>query len=158
MRRIGYRQFGDLGARVVFILHGLPGSRLDANILWRHEGREGRVDASSSGEAPFTFIGVDRPGYGLSDLPPGWVVRDMAADIVALADYLGVERFAILGASAGGPAAAACATFIPSNRLVGVVLVAAIVDFASSRRVSGPFSDAAEEAKVRSCPFLEGGV
>ena len=59
------------------------------------------------------FFTFDRPGYGLSDPRPGRRVADVAADVSALADHLGLERFAVFGASGGGPHALACAALLP---------------------------------------------
>ena len=46
-------------------------------------------------------------------------------DVVALANALGLERFAILGGSGGGPYAAACAAKIP-ERLRAAVIVSGV--------------------------------
>jgi len=49
------------------------------------------------------LIAPDRPGYGLSDFyPRGRTIADYPDDVVALADSLGVDRFAVFGASGGG--------------------------------------------------------
>lgn len=65
------------------------------------------------------LIGVDRPGYGLSDPKPGRGHADWPADVSALADSLGLDRFAVLGYSRGGRYALACAALIP-ERLTAV--------------------------------------
>jgi pimeloyl-ACP methyl ester carboxylesterase len=54
-------------------------------------------------------ITFDRPGFGRSDRRAGRTVLDTAADIAALADSLGIDRFAVLGVSAGGGHALGCA-------------------------------------------------
>jgi pimeloyl-ACP methyl ester carboxylesterase len=54
------------------------------------------------------LVTYDRPGYGRSDPQPGRRVVDAAADVAALADHLGLEGFAVLGGSGGGPHALAC--------------------------------------------------
>jgi pimeloyl-ACP methyl ester carboxylesterase len=46
-------------------------------------------------------------------------VRDTASDVVALADGLGIDRFAVLGASAGGGHALGCAVAL-GDRVSGV--------------------------------------
>jgi pimeloyl-ACP methyl ester carboxylesterase len=47
-------------------------------------------------------------------------------DVVALADHLGIRKFSVIGASAGGPFALACARFIPASRLRGTTIVCGI--------------------------------
>jgi pimeloyl-ACP methyl ester carboxylesterase len=62
---------------------------------------------------------VDRPGIGGSDVLPRRTFADWPNDVVELADTLGVDKFGVVGWSAGGPYAAACAARI-SARLIGV--------------------------------------
>jgi pimeloyl-ACP methyl ester carboxylesterase len=45
----------------------------------------------------------DRPGYGGSSSQPGRHREDWPSDVAALADRLGVERFAVMGVSGVGP-------------------------------------------------------
>lgn len=71
------------------------------------------------------WLSVDRPGYGGSSPRPGRSVADAAADTAALADAVGVDRFAVLGASGGGPHALACAAALP-DRITGVVSIAGV--------------------------------
>ncbi|MBU6157333.1 MAG: alpha/beta hydrolase [Alphaproteobacteria bacterium] len=93
-RKLGYAQFGPRGALPVFYFHGWPGSRLEAGFFNIHG---------------VQMIGVDRPGYGLSDPHHNRTLADFPRDIEALADHLGLDRFAVVGMSGGGPYAAACA-------------------------------------------------
>jgi pimeloyl-ACP methyl ester carboxylesterase len=55
------------------------------------------------------LITFDRPGFGSSDRRAGRAVLDTAGDVAALADSLRIDRFAVLGVSAGGGHALACA-------------------------------------------------
>jgi pimeloyl-ACP methyl ester carboxylesterase len=64
----------------------------------------------------------DRPGVGGSDPKVPRTLGDWPADVVELADQLGIGRFAVVGVSAGGSYAAACAALIPS-RLTDVAIV-----------------------------------
>jgi len=43
-----------------------------------------------------------RPGYGGSDPQPGRRVADAAADLAAVLDHIGAERFITAGWSGGG--------------------------------------------------------
>jgi pimeloyl-ACP methyl ester carboxylesterase len=54
-------------------------------------------------------IGIDRPGFGRSQFQPGRTYDDWPTDVAKVADRLGIDRFAILGYSAGGPYVVACA-------------------------------------------------
>jgi pimeloyl-ACP methyl ester carboxylesterase len=88
------------GAPIV-VHHGTPGSGL-LHEAWAQ-------DAAARGAR---LIGYDRPGYGGSDRQAGRSVVDAAADTVAIADALGLERFATWGASGGGPHALACGALL----------------------------------------------
>lgn len=82
-------------------------------VMWHHGGLSCRLDARR-GDAVARAAGVrlvapDRPGIGRSTRDPGRTVASWAADVGALADHLGLERFATVGWSAGGPHALATA-------------------------------------------------
>ena len=64
----------------------------------------------------------DRPGCGRSDPQPGRSLSDWPGDIAALADHLGIQRFAISGISGGGPHALACAAQL-GDRISAVIPV-----------------------------------
>jgi pimeloyl-ACP methyl ester carboxylesterase len=101
----------------VFACHGTPGSALP----WR-----GSVeDAESRG---MRLISYDRPGYGGSDPLPGRNVAAAAGDIAAIADALGIRRFAVEGGSGGGPHALACGALL-SDRVVGVGCLAGVAPY-----------------------------
>jgi pimeloyl-ACP methyl ester carboxylesterase len=69
-----------------------------------------------------------RPGYGGSTPAPGRDVASAAPDVAALVDAFDVERFAVMGASGGGPHALACAALLP-DRVTAVVTLAGIAPF-----------------------------
>lgn len=60
-------------------------------------------------------IAPDRPGIGASSFQPGRRLLGYPADVSGLADALGFEEFAVLGWSAGGPYALACAYRLPDR-------------------------------------------
>ncbi len=99
-RVLGYDEHGPPDGAPLFYFHGVPSSRLD----WRLMG-DGRL-AQRHG---LRVIAVDRPGVGLSGFKQGRRIVDWPDDVAALADRLGIQRFAVLGYSAGGPYAAASA-------------------------------------------------
>ena len=111
-RALAYVQRGDPAGRPVLYFHGIPGSRLDA---WGADDLVARLGVR--------LVAVDRPGFGRSDPRPGRRLLDWAADVAHLADALGLDRFAVLGYSAGGPYALACAHELP-ERVTAVGLLA----------------------------------
>ena len=104
-RALAYAQIGDPDGAPVFVLHGTPGSRLNG----RHP------DPSRVAEAGLWVITYDRPGYGRSTRHRGRDVVDCVADIAAIADALGIERFVVTGGSGGGPHALAAAARLPDR-------------------------------------------
>ncbi len=122
-RWLGYLDFGDPDGAPVILCHGTPGSRLD--FLY---------DEEMLKDLHIRAIVPDRPGYGLSDFQRHRRLLDWPADVEQLADHLGLERFAVLGVSGGGPHAAACAYAIP-HRLtrVGLISSAAPLELAPLR-------------------------
>jgi pimeloyl-ACP methyl ester carboxylesterase len=102
-RRLAYAEWGDPNGTPIFFFHGTPGSRLFC------------PDERATAAAAVRLITPDRPGIGGSDILKARRFADWPADVVALADSLGVDRFAVVGWSAGGIYAAACAALIPSR-------------------------------------------
>jgi pimeloyl-ACP methyl ester carboxylesterase len=78
----------------------------------------------------------ERPGFGLSDFQPNRALLDWPDDVVSLADALELDRFAVVGASQGGPFAAACAYKVP-DRLTAVSLVSALGPFSAPGATKG---------------------
>lgn len=56
-----------------------------------------------------------RPGYGRSEPLPGRRVADVAGDVAAVLDGLGLAEFVTAGWSGGGPHALACAALLPGR-------------------------------------------
>jgi pimeloyl-ACP methyl ester carboxylesterase len=108
-RRLGYLIVGE--GQPVFYFHGTASSRLEIQLL----------KAIVSTEK-LRLIGVDRPGYGLSTFVQRKTLREFASDINYLAEYLGIERFALLGWSGGGPYALTYVALFPQN-VTRVVIV-----------------------------------
>lgn len=74
------------------------------------------------------WIGYDRPGYGGSTPLLDRNLASAAADVARIADALGIERFAVMGHSGGGPHALACGALLP-GRVLAVVSVAGLAPF-----------------------------
>ncbi len=113
-RRLAYAEYGDPNGKPLFYFHGFPNSRLGARLA--------DVTAKQRGVRVIAF---DRPGFGLSDFKPGRTIGGWADDVAEAADALGIERFAVLGLSGGGPYVAACAARIP-QRLTAAGIVSGV--------------------------------
>jgi pimeloyl-ACP methyl ester carboxylesterase len=74
------------------------------------------------------WVSYDRPGYGGSTPRPDRNVASAADDASAVADALGIDRFAVMGHSGGGSHALACAALL-SERVLGVVSVSGMAPF-----------------------------
>jgi pimeloyl-ACP methyl ester carboxylesterase len=103
-RTLTFAEWGDPDGFPVFFLHGTPNSRFA-----RH------YDESKYVEAGARVITYDRSGYGGSDRHRGRRVVDCVGDVAAIADTLGIDRFAAMGASGGGPHALAVAAGLPER-------------------------------------------
>ena len=102
-RRLAYAEWGDPNGKPLFLFHGAPFSRLFC------------PDEAATVAAGVRVITVDRPGIGRSDILEARSWGDWPADVVDLADALGIDRFAVVGWSYGGNYAAACAALIPDR-------------------------------------------
>jgi pimeloyl-ACP methyl ester carboxylesterase len=111
-RRLGFAEFGDPHGRAVLWMHGTPGAR-------RQIPQAARLAAAELG---VRLIGVDRPGVGHSTPHLYSSIADSADDLEQLLDRLGIEDFAMLGLSGGGPYVLACAAAMPDRMRVAGVL------------------------------------
>jgi pimeloyl-ACP methyl ester carboxylesterase len=80
------------------------------------------LDGNDLVQAGIRMIACDRPGMGGSDFQPERGFSHWPADIVALADSLGLGNFGVFGISGGGGYVSACARLIP-DRLSAAVIV-----------------------------------
>jgi pimeloyl-ACP methyl ester carboxylesterase len=109
-RRLAFTEWGLPDGKPVLYFHGSPGSR-----LWC-------PDEAATSAAGVRLIIADRPGVGRSDPLERAGYGDWPADVAGLADALNLATFPVVGVSAGGPYAAACAARIP-DRVEAVALV-----------------------------------
>lgn len=116
-RTLTVSEGGDPGGFPVLSISGTPGS---STLYEPHE-----RDAAQRGIRLFSY---DRPGYGGSTRQKGRTVADCAADIVAVCDALGVERFCVWGISGGGPHALAAAALLP-DRVVAAATLASVAPY-----------------------------
>jgi pimeloyl-ACP methyl ester carboxylesterase len=68
---------------------------------------------------------IARPGYERSTPRPGRRVADVAADVAAVLDALGLDTFVTAGWSGGGPHALACAALLPGRCLAAASVAGA---------------------------------
>ncbi len=109
---VGYYEFGTPDGTPMVVLHGTPAC--GAGFSW--------ADAAAR-ERNIRLLALDRAGVGLSDpLPDAWCVRDFVPGLVGAIDALGLEQFAVIGYSGGGPYALALAHAAPERvHATGVV-------------------------------------
>ncbi len=138
-RTLRARDAGDPDGAVVMYFHGTPGSRLDLCF--------GEQLAAERG---IRLVSFDRPGYGGST-PAPFGLASIAADAHAVADALGVHRFATLGMSGGGPGALAAAA-APGDRVTCVGVASGAGPF---QRVPGAL-DSLDDNDSRAVALLPG--
>jgi pimeloyl-ACP methyl ester carboxylesterase len=103
---------GDGAARLaVFWHHGTPNTGAPPEPL-----------SAAAAERGIRWVSHDRPGYGGSTPHPGRDVASAAADVASIADALGIDRFAVMGHSGGGPHALACGAVLPGRVLAAVCM------------------------------------
>jgi pimeloyl-ACP methyl ester carboxylesterase len=107
------RDGGDDDRVAVFWLHGTPNTGAPPEPLF--------AAAEHSG---LRWVSYDRPAYGGSSPHDGRDIASAAVDVAAVADALGLGRFAVLGHSGGGPHALACGALLP-GRVLAVVSASA---------------------------------
>lgn len=113
-RTLGYANYGQADGKALFYFHGHPGARVEAKFL-----------ADQAEQIGVRLISTDRPGMGLSTFKAHRGYLDWPDDVIALADSLQIERFAVIGFSGGGPYALACAYKIP-HRLTACGIVSGV--------------------------------
>lgn len=122
-RRIGYAEYGSPDGLPAIALHGTPGARymfaLTDEAAWARGLR---------------ILAPERPGYGLSDQHHFDTLGETAYDVEAIADALGLERFALIGVSGGGPHAVAAAVRL-KERVLSMALIAPVGPIAGSSHI-----------------------
>jgi pimeloyl-ACP methyl ester carboxylesterase len=101
-------------------------------VLWHHGSPQTgalpdplRIAAADRG---IRLLSYGRPSYGGSSPNPGRSIGSAASDVAQVVDAIGVDRFATMGTSGGGPHALACAALLP-GRVVAVVTLSGPVPY-----------------------------
>lgn len=108
---------------------GADGGARDLAVLWLHGtpsiGAPPEPLFPAAARLGIRWVSYDRPGYGGSTPRPGRDVASAAWDIAAVADSLGIDRFAVMGHSGGAKHALACGALLP-DRVLAIVCVAGL--------------------------------
>jgi len=111
-RKLGFAEFGPPDGRPIVWLHGTPGAR-------KQIPEDARLAAEEVG---VRFVGVDRPGTGLSTSHLYGSILEFTDDLRILIDELGFGDLAVIGLSGGGPYALAAGHAMPDRvKAVGVL-------------------------------------
>lgn len=104
-----------------------------STVVWHpgspHTGEPIEPLAAAAQARGIRLVTSARPGYGGSTSNADRDVASAAADVAAIADALGVDRFAVLGYSGGGPHALACAALLP-GRVTAAATLAGLAPYA----------------------------
>jgi pimeloyl-ACP methyl ester carboxylesterase len=112
-RTLAFVEVGHPDGPLVIHNHGGPSSRLEARLF-----------ANSASRHGLRLVCVDRPGIGKSSRQSARTYAGWAGDLLAIADALGRQTFAVTGWSEGGPWALAAAAYIDPLRLRHVSSIA----------------------------------
>ncbi|HUG50296.1 MAG TPA: alpha/beta fold hydrolase [Terrimesophilobacter sp.] len=119
-------------------------------VVWHHGSPQtGAILApllSAADARGIRLISYGRPSYGGSTARPGRDVASAASDVGQIADALGVGRFAVMGASGGGPHALACAALL-AERVTAAVCLASPAPFTGDG--AGWFAGMASDGGLR---------
>jgi pimeloyl-ACP methyl ester carboxylesterase len=114
------------------MLHVYDTGKGELPVFWHHGtpnlGAPPEPLLAAADRLGIRFVSFDRPGYGGSTPAPGRTMASTAGDAGAVADSLGVDRFAVVGYSGGGCYALGCAATF-GGRVGAVVTLAAIAPY-----------------------------
>jgi pimeloyl-ACP methyl ester carboxylesterase len=103
-RTLGFADYGTENGYPILYCHGSQSSRLEVHY-----------DLSFATENNLRIITIDRPGHGLSDFNPSGTILSFAQDVKQLVNHLNIDKFSVVGMSAGSPFALGIAYSFPQN-------------------------------------------
>ena len=132
-RTLAYAEYGDPTGYPLVWCHGNPGSRREADLL----------DPTLLQRLGVRAIVPDRPGIGLSTWRAQRKLNEWPTDLAALTAAINIERFALVGISAGAPYALACARAMP-HRITRAGIISGlgpldVLDAAARRKQSAQY-------------------
>jgi pimeloyl-ACP methyl ester carboxylesterase len=105
--------------RMLAVHDTAPGTDAGVTVIWHHgspqTGAALEPHLRAAAERGIRWVSYGRPEYGGSSPKLDRTIGNAAADVTELADALGLDRFAVMGASGGGPHALACAALLPDR-------------------------------------------
>ena len=116
-RTLEYQFAGPVDGTPLIVHHGTPSAAILFEPMIASAERHG-----------LRIVMCSRPGYAGSTPQPGRRVASVAADVAAVLDHLGAERFVTAGWSGGGPHALASAALLP-GRCLGAATVAGVAPY-----------------------------
>ena len=140
-RAIGWMLRGPAEGRVVGWFHGQPGSRRDQLVF----------SAETLSRHGIRLLSIDRAGYGETSAA-GSDRRDVARDLLTVADHLDVREFPVMAVSMGGVYALALAAIAPARITKAVLISCHVMPYDDPEIVAG--LSEAEQADVLA---LQGG-
>ncbi|NRD20608.1 alpha/beta hydrolase [Winogradskyella eckloniae] len=103
-RRLCFAEFGHPEGFPIIYFHGSQSSRLEMHY-----------DMSFAVTQHLRVITIDRPGHGISDFNPEGTILSFAHDVKHLTEFLNIERFSVIGMSAGSAFALGFTYLFPKN-------------------------------------------
>jgi pimeloyl-ACP methyl ester carboxylesterase len=113
-RLMSYAEYGSKSpdAHTIIFCHGIPDCRLDACLL--------PSDQELAQKLNIRWIGIDRPGLGLSSMAPGRTILDWVDDLKQLLAHLSIDSYYIFSVSGGTAWALAASLLLPHDQIKGV--------------------------------------
>jgi pimeloyl-ACP methyl ester carboxylesterase len=125
-RRMRVVTTGPADGLPVVYCHGAIGTPLERSVALEALTRELGV----------RHLAIDRPGIGGSDRSAGRTLSDFAFDVREVADAMRLDRFAVVGVSAGGPYALAIAREL-GERVTRVAICSSLSPLCALQRTPG---------------------
>jgi pimeloyl-ACP methyl ester carboxylesterase len=122
----------DGGVLHVYDTPAADGGQADLVVVWHHGspniGAPPRPLLPTSTALGIRWVSYDRPGSGGSTAAPDRDIASAARYTAAVADRLGIDRFATMGHSSGGAYALGCGALL-AERVIAVVSISTMAPY-----------------------------